>query len=78
MIAVRHSKLKGLFAGLVIESEFNVKSLNQTWVKIVGDYAYDKDGRAYQDQGEGWTCVCSRGMPMTVAGEGLTKKVLRN
>ena len=65
---------RGLNRGLVINSEFNTPSLNRTWVKVVGDFAYDSDGRAYQDQGEGWICVCSRGMPMTVAGEAQTKK----
>ena len=74
----KYSKLKGLNRGLVVNSEFNTPSLNGTWIMIVGDYGYDRDGRAYQNQGEGWVCVCNRTLPMTVAGEAQTKKVLRN
>lgn len=75
--SIRHNKFKGLFSGLVVESEYNVKSLNQTWIKVIGNFAYDRDGRAYQDQGKGWICVCDRCLPPTVAGVSM-KKVLRN
>ena len=73
----RYSKQNGLTSGATITSEYNTPSLNNTWVKVVGKFAYDKDGRVYNWQSlslfpptaPGWVLVCNKPLPTTVSGQ---------
>ncbi|MDP3917870.1 MAG: hypothetical protein Q8Q30_01695 [Candidatus Woesebacteria bacterium] len=52
-------------------------------IRVVGEFGYDSNGCVYQwrdgslFQSKGWVIVCNKPLPMTVAGEAQTKRILR-
>ena len=80
-----YSKQRAIDEAREEAKKFDTRALNGRMLQIVEGFGYDSDDRAYQYQNMslfpprlgGWVLVCNKPLPMTVAGEKQTKKVLR-